>query len=37
MSRLYGGIHFREAIENGSALGKKIGEYVVKRVTLKKN
>jgi len=36
MSRLYGGIHFREAIENGSALGKKIGEYVVKRVTLKK-
>ncbi|GAC1429116.1 MAG: hypothetical protein NVSMB7_05810 [Chitinophagaceae bacterium] len=35
MSRLYGGIHFREAIENGRVLGKKIGEYVVKRVVLK--
>ena len=36
MSRLYGGIHFREAIENGSALGKKVGELVVTRVKLKK-
>jgi len=34
MSRLYGGIHFREAIENGSALGKKVGELVVKRIIL---
>ncbi len=36
ISRLYGGIHFREAIENGSALGKKVGELVVDRVKLKK-
>jgi membrane-associated phospholipid phosphatase len=36
ISRLYGGIHFREAIENGSALGKKIGTYVIQKVKLKK-
>lgn len=35
ISRLYGGIHFREAIENGSALGKKIGDYVVQKINLK--
>lgn len=35
ISRLYGGIHFREAIVNGTALGKAVGEYVVKRVILK--
>jgi hypothetical protein len=35
ISRLYGGIHFREAIENGSTLGKKVGELVVKRVVLR--
>lgn len=37
MSRLYGGIHFREAIENGSDLGRKIGENVVKKVVLLEN
>ena len=35
VSRLYGGIHFREAIENGSALGKKIGNYIVQKINLK--
>lgn len=35
ISRMYGGIHFREAIENGSALGKKIGAYVAEKVKLK--
>ncbi|MFT3933021.1 MAG: vanadium-dependent haloperoxidase [Chitinophagaceae bacterium] len=37
ISRMYGGIHFREAIEYGSALGKQVGAYVVQRVVLKKN
>ena len=35
MSRLYGGIHFREAIDNGNAFGKKIGEYIITKVSLK--
>ena len=35
ISRLYGGIHFREAIDNGSTLGRKIGAYVFERVKLK--
>jgi hypothetical protein len=34
MSRLYGGIHFREAIDNGSELGRKIGEHIVEKVVL---
>lgn len=36
ISRLYGGIHFRPAIENGSKQGKQVGEWVVKKVRLKK-
>jgi PAP2 superfamily len=32
ISRLYGGIHFREAIENGNELGRKVGEYVLLRI-----
>jgi hypothetical protein len=31
ISRLYGGIHFRDAIENGMKEGKQIGQYVVDR------
>jgi len=31
ISRLYGGIHFRDAIENGASEGKKIGEWVLKK------
>jgi hypothetical protein len=27
-SRVYGGIHFRRAVEQGSALGAKVGAYV---------
>jgi len=27
ISRLYGGIHFRDAIENGQEQGKKVGLY----------
>lgn len=29
MSRLYGGIHFRDACENGVAQGKRVGEFVL--------
>jgi hypothetical protein len=32
ISRLYGGIHFRPAIENGSRQGRKLGEYVASRL-----
>ena len=36
MSRLYGGIHYRFDNENGLAAGRKLGEYVVSRLKLKK-
>lgn len=36
MSRLYGGIHYRFDNERGAASGKKVGELVVARLTLKK-
>ena len=32
ISRLYGGIHFRDAIENGVKEGKQIGDFVVDRM-----
>lgn len=32
ISRLYGGIHFRDAIENGVIQGKKIGDFIWKQV-----
>ncbi len=31
ISRLYGGIHFREAIENGKLLGRNVGNLVLER------
>jgi hypothetical protein len=34
VSRLYGGIHFPEAIENGQAQGKKIGDLVVTKLSI---
>ena len=36
MSRLYGGIHYRFDNENGLAAGRKLGEYIVSRLKLKK-
>ena len=36
MSRLYGGIHYRFDNEEGLKVGKKVGEYVVERLKLKK-
>ena len=32
ISRLYGGIHYRAAIDNGVAQGKKIGEQVISKI-----
>ena len=32
ISRLYGGIHYRPAIDNGVTQGKKLGEFVVTKV-----
>ncbi|HEV7333863.1 MAG TPA: vanadium-dependent haloperoxidase [Flavisolibacter sp.] len=34
ISRLYGGIHYKAAIENGQVQGKKIGEKVLKKIRL---
>ena len=34
MSRLYGGIHFREAVENGELMGKQIGQQIVEKFGL---
>jgi hypothetical protein len=32
ISRLYGGIHYRPAIENGAVQGKKIAEYILQKL-----
>ncbi|ADB39044.1 vanadium-dependent haloperoxidase [Spirosoma linguale] len=32
ISRLYGGIHYRDAIENGQDQGRAIGEFVIERL-----
>ncbi len=36
VSRLYGGIHYRPAIDNGVAQGQKVGDFVVANVEMKK-
>ena len=35
ISRLYGGIHFRDAIENGGDQGKRIAEFILKKIETK--
>lgn len=37
ISRMYGGIHYRPAIENGAKQGRQVGEWVVKKVHFKKS
>jgi hypothetical protein len=37
ISRLYGGIHFRSAIENGRTQGRALGAYILKKVKLRYN
>jgi hypothetical protein len=32
ISRLYGGIHYRMAIEEGVAQGRRVGEFLVRRI-----
>jgi len=34
ISRLYGGIHFRDAIVNGQQTGRQVGEIVIKKIHL---
>jgi hypothetical protein len=36
ISRLYGGIHYRFDLDEGNALGRKVGELVVNRLEFKK-
>ena len=36
VSRLYGGIHYRPAIDNGVAQGEKVGKYVVANIQMRK-
>jgi hypothetical protein len=36
MSRLYGGIHYRFDNEHGSEAGKRLGEFIVQRLKMKK-
>lgn len=36
VSRLYGGIHYRPAIDNGVVQGKKLGEYVVSNLKFRR-
>ena len=36
-SRLYGGIHFRSDLEQGSLLGRRLGEYIVNKLQLQSN
>jgi hypothetical protein len=36
ISRLYGGIHYRSAIENGVEQGRKVGTHIVSRMETRK-
>jgi hypothetical protein len=36
MSRLYGGIHYRFDNEDGNMAGTALGEYIVRRLKMKK-
>ena len=37
LSRLYGGIHYRAAIDEGLKQGRQLGQYVVKNLNMKNN
>lgn len=36
ISRFYGGIHYMPAIDNGSAQGRKVGEWLVNKIKMRK-
>lgn len=37
ISRLYGGIHYRDAIDNGVMQGKAVGQFIVAKISAAKN
>jgi hypothetical protein len=37
ISRLYAGIHYRAAIEEGTIQGRKVGEYVVRKISTRRD
>jgi hypothetical protein len=37
ISRMYGGIHYRAAIENGSAQGREVGKFIGQKIKLGQN
>ena len=37
ISRVYGGIHYRFDCDNGNIAGRKLGEFIVQRLKMKKN
>lgn len=37
ISRVYGGIHYRFDCDNGNVAGRKLGEFIVQRLKMKKN
>ena len=36
VSRLYGGIHYRSALDNGAAMGEKVGQWVLQKAKTRK-
>lgn len=36
VSRLYGGIHYRSALDNGAAMGEKVGQWVLQKARTRK-
>lgn len=36
ISRLYGGIHYRSALDNGAAMGTKVGEWILQKARTRK-
>ena len=37
ISRLYGGIHYRSAVEEGADQGKKVGNYIISKIETRRN
>lgn len=36
ISRVYGGIHYRDGVEEGTHLGEKVGEYLLQKISTRK-
>jgi len=37
VSRLYGGIHYRSALDNGAAMGEKVGQWILQKARTRKS